>query len=41
MPRRGEGTVAFDVGLIMPESIDKVVSFIPVLSSIPAEDIAR
>jgi len=31
----------FDVTLILPESIDKVVSFIPVLGSIPAEEIAR
>lgn len=41
MPRRSEGTPSFDIGLIVPESVDNVVSFMPVLSSIPEEDIAR
>jgi hypothetical protein len=41
MPRRSEEAASFDVGLILPQCIDKIVSFIPVLSSIPAEDIAR
>jgi hypothetical protein len=41
MARRSEEAASFDAGLIQPESIDKVVSFIPVLSSIPAEAIAR
>lgn len=41
MPRSSEDTESFDVGLIQPESIDKVVSFIPALESIPASKIAR
>jgi len=41
MPRSSEDTASFDVGLIQPESIDKVVSFIPALESIPASKIAR
>jgi len=39
MPKlRDEAPIKVD--LILPECIDKVVSFIPVLSSIPAKDIA-
>jgi hypothetical protein len=40
MARKSEDAESINVGLISPECIDRVVSFISVLSSIPAKDIA-
>ena len=37
MPRKSEDTASINAGLILPECIDSVVAFIPVLSSIPAK----
>jgi hypothetical protein len=41
MPRESEDTTSINVELILPECIDKVASFIPVLASIPAKEFAR
>ena len=41
MPRKSKDSASINVGLITPECIDKVVSFIPMLISLPAKDIAN
>jgi hypothetical protein len=41
MARDSEDQASIDVALISPEGVDKVVSFIPVLSAIPVQEIER
>ncbi|HTR24879.1 MAG TPA: DUF6508 domain-containing protein [Terriglobales bacterium] len=41
MPKKSDDRASINLGLISPECIDKVVSFVPKLRSIAAENIAR